>query len=79
VYVVPGMVARVVLLVLPKAIVARLNAEVNKTLVSPAAKQNLGGVGYELVGGSQEQFTELVNRELAKWADVVKRTGAKID
>ena len=63
----------------PKAIVTRLNAEVNKALVSPAAKQNLGAIGYDLVGGTQEQFAELVSRELAKWADVVKRTGAKID
>lgn len=63
----------------PKEIVTRLNAEVNKALVSPAAKQSLGGVGYELVGGTPEQFNELVKKELAKWADVVKRTGAKID
>jgi tripartite-type tricarboxylate transporter receptor subunit TctC len=63
----------------PKALATRLNAEVNKAIVSPAAKQSLGGVGYELVGGTQEQFTALVNKELSKWADVVKRTGAKLD
>lgn len=63
----------------PKMIVERLNTEINKAVVSPAAKERLGAVGYELVGGTVEQFTALVNREITKWADVVKRTGAKVD
>jgi tripartite-type tricarboxylate transporter receptor subunit TctC len=63
----------------PKSVVTRLNSEINKALVSPNAKDKLGAIGYELVGGSVEQFTTLVNREIAKWADVVKRTGAKVD
>jgi tripartite-type tricarboxylate transporter receptor subunit TctC len=64
---------------LSKPLVARLNTEINTALASSSAKERLGGVGYELVGGTTEQFTGLVKRELAKWADVVKRTGAKID
>jgi len=63
----------------PKSIIARLNAEINKAIKSDAAKERLGSAGYELVGGTPEQFTQLVKKELAKWADVVKRTGAKID
>jgi tripartite-type tricarboxylate transporter receptor subunit TctC len=63
----------------PKAIVTRLNAEINKVLVSPLATGTLGGSGYELVGGTSEQFTAHVRKETAKWADVVKRSGAKID
>jgi tripartite-type tricarboxylate transporter receptor subunit TctC len=62
-----------------KAIVARLNAEVNNALVSDAAKERLAGSGYELPGGSVERFEQLVRKERAKWADVVKRTGAKPD
>jgi tripartite-type tricarboxylate transporter receptor subunit TctC len=63
----------------PPHIVARLNAEINQALVSSSAKEKLGAVGYELVGGTTEQFTALIRKELAKWADVIKRTGAKID
>jgi tripartite-type tricarboxylate transporter receptor subunit TctC len=63
----------------PKAIVTRLNAEINKVLVSPLATGTLGGSGYELVGGTSEQFTAHVRKETAKWADVVKRSGAKVD
>jgi tripartite-type tricarboxylate transporter receptor subunit TctC len=63
----------------PKVLIARLNAEINKALASPMAREKLAGSGYELVGGTPEQFTELVRRETAKWADVIKRTGAKVD
>jgi tripartite-type tricarboxylate transporter receptor subunit TctC len=62
-----------------KPIVARLNKEINQALVSQLAVEKLGGSGYELVGGTQEQFTAHVRKEIAKWADVVKRSGAKID
>ncbi|HSQ04238.1 MAG TPA: tripartite tricarboxylate transporter substrate binding protein [Burkholderiales bacterium] len=62
-----------------KGIVARLNNEINKALASDAAKERLGDLGYELVGGTPEQFAALVKKEIAKWSDVVKRTGAKID
>ena len=64
---------------MPKPIVARLNAEINTALASQSAKERLAGSGYDLVGGTPEQFTALVRRETAKWADVVKRTGAKVD
>ena len=63
----------------PRPIVQRLNVEVNKALVSQAAKERLGGSGYELPGGSVEHIEQLVRKEMAKWADVVKRTGAKPD
>ena len=63
----------------PRALVARFNAEINRALVSSAAKERLAGGGYELVGGTQEQFAAHVRKEIAKWADVVKRTGAKLD
>ena len=63
----------------PKTIVARLNAEINKALVSPTIKEILAGSGYELVGGTPEQFDAFVKKEFAKWADVVKRSGAKVD
>jgi tripartite-type tricarboxylate transporter receptor subunit TctC len=62
-----------------KAIVARLNAEVNKALASPVLKEKLEGLGYEIVGGTSEQFDLFVRKEVAKWADVVKRSGAKVD
>ena len=63
----------------PKAIVARLNAEINKVLALPALKEKYATIGYELVGGTPGQFDAFVKSEIAKWAEVVRRSGAKLN
>ena len=63
----------------PKAIIAKLNAEINKALAVPALREKFAAIGYELVGGTPEQFGAFARNEVVKWADVVKRSGAKID
>ena len=63
----------------PKAVVARLNAAINKALESPALKEKYAAIGYELAGGTSAQFDAFVKKEIAKWADVIKRSGAKFD
>jgi len=63
----------------PKPIVARLNAAINKVLALPAVKEKYSAIGYELVGGTPEQFDAYVKSEITKWADVVKRSGAKLN
>ncbi len=39
----------------------------------------LAAVGAEPAGGTPEQFGELIRKESAKWAEVVQRSGAKVD
>jgi tripartite-type tricarboxylate transporter receptor subunit TctC len=63
----------------PKAIVERINREVNKALTSAVLKEKMMALGYEFVGGTSEQFVQHVRKENAKWADVVKRAGVTID
>jgi tripartite-type tricarboxylate transporter receptor subunit TctC len=63
----------------PKAIVARLNAEFNKALALPALKEKFAANGYEPVGGTSEQFTALVKKEVVKWAKVIKDANIKPD
>jgi tripartite-type tricarboxylate transporter receptor subunit TctC len=63
----------------PAAIVARLNAEINKALATPALREKFAAIGAEPAGGTPEQFAELIRTEYAKWGDVVKRSGAKVD
>lgn len=64
---------------LPRAIIARLNAELNKAVATPSFKDKLAAIGAEPGGGTPEQFGELIRKDSAKWAEVVKRSGAKID
>src|SRR5262249_30237978 len=64
---------------IPQAVTARLNAGVNKALASRAVTEKFTAFGYEPAGGTPEQFTALVRTETRKWADVVKRSGARMD
>lgn len=61
------------------AMVARLNAEFNKVLMLPHVREKLNALGAEVVGGTPDQFSEHIRKETAKWADVVKRAGVKVD
>ena len=63
----------------PRPIVLRLNSEINKAIASPGFKQRFAEIGDEPGGGTPEQFAELVKKEGAKWKEVAKRSGAKID
>ncbi len=63
----------------PRPIVDTLNAAVNKAIASPLFKARFGEIGDEPAGGTPEEFAETIRKDSAKWADVVKRSGAKID
>ena len=60
-------------------IVKRLNAEIVKILKLPDVRDKLAALGAELVGNTPEEFSVLVKAEVVKWADVVKKSGAKVD
>jgi tripartite-type tricarboxylate transporter receptor subunit TctC len=57
----------------------RLNAEVNKALAAPAVAGKMPDLGLIVVGSTPEQFAAHISKETARWADVVKRSGAKMD
>jgi tripartite-type tricarboxylate transporter receptor subunit TctC len=64
---------------LPRPILERLNAAVNATVGAPEVRERLAQLGSESGGSTPEQFGELIRRDSAKWAEVIKRTGARID
>ncbi|MGB7541641.1 MAG: tripartite tricarboxylate transporter substrate binding protein [Burkholderiales bacterium] len=63
----------------PKEIVNRLNSEVNKALALPDVKERLMQQGAEPAPWTPEQFGAFIQNEIAKWAKVVKASGAKVD
>ncbi|HXJ54511.1 MAG TPA: tripartite tricarboxylate transporter substrate binding protein [Burkholderiales bacterium] len=64
---------------LPRPILERLNKAINAAILVPETQQRFEQLGSEGGGGTPEEFAELIRRDSAKWADVVKRSGAKID
>jgi tripartite-type tricarboxylate transporter receptor subunit TctC len=59
----------------PKAIVAKLNAEINAALKLPDVRAKLEGAGIEIQGGSPQDYAALIKSDLAKWGKVVKDAG----
>ena len=64
---------------LPRPILDRLNAAVNRTIDDPQTKERLQQMGSEGGGGTPEEFAALIRKDSAKWAEVIKKSGAKID
>jgi tripartite-type tricarboxylate transporter receptor subunit TctC len=63
----------------PAEIINRLNAALIKALKNPEFESRMRGMGLELYGTTPEQFTQFIKNESAKWAKVIKATGARID
>jgi tripartite-type tricarboxylate transporter receptor subunit TctC len=61
----------------PRPIIDRLNREVTKVLAMPDVKEFLFNQGLDPAPGTPEKFGAYIKSEMAKWAKVVKASGAK--
>jgi tripartite-type tricarboxylate transporter receptor subunit TctC len=64
---------------LPQPIIDRVNAETNKLLADPAFRERVQTLGAAPMGGTPADYRRLYDEEYARWAEVVKASGAKID
>lgn len=63
----------------PPAVVSKLNAEIQRIMKLPEVQSRLSGEGLRFEPTTPEQFSAFVKAELAKWAPIVKASGAKAD
>jgi len=64
----------------PKPIVQRLNAEIVKALKQPDVQARLSGqLAMEIVGSTPEELRDHMAREIPRWAELVKKSGATAD
>ena len=63
----------------PRAIIDRLHRETVAALGNNEVKQRLSDEGAEPVGSSPAEFAAFFRSEAAKWGDVAKRSGTKLD
>jgi tripartite-type tricarboxylate transporter receptor subunit TctC len=63
----------------PPAIITRLNAEIVKVLANPEVRRQFAVQGIETLGGTPERFAEYIREEIAKWAKVIKLSGARAE
>jgi tripartite-type tricarboxylate transporter receptor subunit TctC len=63
----------------PRPIVDRLNAAINRALQSPAMRQFYETIGDEPAGGTPEEFAALIAADSQKWSEVIKRAGIRLE
>jgi tripartite-type tricarboxylate transporter receptor subunit TctC len=63
----------------PADIVNLLNAQVAKITQATDVRQRLIDDGLIPIGGTREQFAAHIKTEIAKWANVIRQSGARVD
>ena len=63
----------------PPAVIDKWNADVTKILSAPEMRERLAAQGAEAAPDSPAEFAHFIARELAKYAPIVKASGAKVD
>jgi tripartite-type tricarboxylate transporter receptor subunit TctC len=63
----------------PREIVARLNSEILRVLGSSDFHQRFTMAAVAPIGSTPEQLGEYIRSEIARWAKLVKESGARID
>ena len=64
---------------MPAPLVKRLHDELLRALALPDVRQRIAADGAEAVGSGSAEFREFMAKDLAKWAKLVKESGAKLD
>ena len=63
----------------PDAIVTRLNTALNNVLKTPEVIKSLSDMGAEPKGGSPADFSAVWKKDLSRYAELIKISGAKIE
>jgi tripartite-type tricarboxylate transporter receptor subunit TctC len=63
----------------PRPVVDKLNAAINQAIKSESFKEKFAKIGDEPGGGTPEEFAATIKADSAKWADVIQRSGAKLE
>lgn len=63
----------------PPAIVAYLNAEINKIVATPGVRERLFGSGVEVVGGTPEQLAQTMAEDMKRMGKLIKEANIRTD
>ena len=64
---------------MPRDLINRLNAEINKALKSPDVSQLLASQALDALGGTPEEFDGRIKVDYEKYGKLIKLTGARVD
>lgn len=61
----------------PPAVLARLNAELNKVLQAPDLREKLASQSYEPLGGTPERFAAAIRSDMERYSKAIRDAGIK--
>jgi tripartite-type tricarboxylate transporter receptor subunit TctC len=63
----------------PRAIINRLNTEINRMVKQPDVRDRIMSNGLVPIGGTPEALGDYLKSEIARWSKVVKEAGIKVE
>ena len=63
----------------PAPVVNRLYTELNDILKEPEVQERFRSLGLDIIGSKPEDFSAFLKKDIVKWAQVIKESGAKVD
>ena len=63
----------------PSDVVAKLNKAIVEIVATSEFRDKISAQGFEPESSSSAEFSELIQRDILKWAKVIKESGAKPD
>jgi tripartite-type tricarboxylate transporter receptor subunit TctC len=60
-------------------VIALLNQQFIYALKTPSVTERLTAMNIELFGNQPTEFAQFLKKDIAKWAEVVKKSGAQVD
>jgi tripartite-type tricarboxylate transporter receptor subunit TctC len=63
----------------PPAVVSKLQSGIVAALKSPDVQERIVNLGFEPLGTTSDEFGQFLRSEVARWTEVVKQSGARID
>ena len=64
---------------MPRELVTKLNAEINKALAVPEVRSRMDSMGVEVINSTPEQLADTLKRDTARYARVIHDLGIKLD
>jgi tripartite-type tricarboxylate transporter receptor subunit TctC len=63
----------------PADVITLLNQQFISALKTPSVTERLAAMNIELFGNQPNEFAQFLKKDIAKWAEVVKKSGAQVD
>ena len=63
----------------PRDHYAEITDQVVAALARPDMKERMAANGTDIIGNSPAEFAAFIKTDIAKWAKVVKNSGARVD